>query len=339
MRREDLTRDPVRPIDPVETPDVASLLDALADCSFQGRNLGRAFQVWRHMVAEAGVIFMGMAGAMVPAGMRQVVVRLIQGGFVDCLVTTGANLFHDAYETLGTPHWKGDPDADDEALNTLEIDRFYDTYGDDGAMRAVDRLVADFAAGLSDRPYTTREFFYLWGQFLSERQEMDGILTAAFRHRVPIYVPAIADSSYGIALAVARQKERFFLFDGVRDAYETSLIASENSPSGAVYFGGGTPKNFIQQSQVIAEMLFKRRCGHAFAIQVTADAPHWGGLSGCTIEESISWGKVAPAALFVNAHADATIAMPLMASALVATESEAAARRERPQLPFEWPDG
>lgn len=328
--------DPVRPLDPLHTSDVAGLLEVMAGCSFQGRSLGRAYQVWRHMVNEAGVIFCGLAGAMVPAGMRQVVVRLIESGCIDCLVTTGANLFHDAYESLGTPHWKGDPQADDAALRALRMDRFYDTYGDDKAMEAVDRLAAAFADGLEPRPHTTREFFYRWGGYLATRTSTDGILTTAYRRRVPIYVPAVADSSYGIALAALTRNDGFFQFDVIRDAHETALIASENSPSGAVYFCGGTPKNFIQQSHVTAELLHQRPSGHRFAIQVTADAPHWGGLSGCTIEESISWGKVTADAEAVNVHADATIALPLLASALLASEGERAARRQRPVFPFEW---
>lgn len=337
MKREHLTKDPVRPLDPRETGRVDVLLEALAACSFQGRSLGRAFQIIRRMVDEARVIYVGLAGAMVPAGMRKVVVRLIEGGFVDCLVTTGANLFHDAYETLGTPHWQGDPRADDALLSELRLDRFYDTYGDDRVMVQVDRMAAEFAYGLEPRPYTTREFFYRWGGHLVEGAREDGILTAAHEKRVPIYVPAVADSSYGIALAAHRPEGRdFFCFDVVRDAFETGKLSSGNQPTGAIYFAGGTPKNFIQQSQVIAEFLSDERVGHAFAVQVTADAPHWGGLSGCTIEESISWGKVQPEGTFVNVHADATIAMPLLASALLASCSEAAAARPRPDYPFDW---
>lgn len=337
-RREDLTRNPVIPVDPGATPDVASLLEALEHCSFQGRNLGRAFGVMRRMVDEAGVIFMGMAGAMVPGGMRRTVMRLIEGGFIDCLVTTGANLFHDAYESLGTPHWQGDPQMDDTALSELRLDRFYDTYGDDLVMQKVDAMTVKWSRTLERRPYTTREFFYLWGAHLAEVGQNDGILTTAWRHKLPIYVPAVADSSYGLALAALADEEELFVFDVIRDARETGILAAQNEPSGAMYFAGGTPKNFIQQSQVIAELMFDRRDGHQFAVQVTADAPHWGGLSGCTIEESVSWGKVRPEGAMVNVHADATIAMPMLTAALIATTADAARARRRPEYPFEWPD-
>lgn len=334
--REEFTAREVVPLDPRETPDVAALLEALERCSFQGRNLGRAYRVTRRMLEEAGVIFMGMAGAMVPAGMRRVVVRLIEGGFIDVLVTTGANLFHDAYEILGTPHWQGDPGADDATLSELRLDRFYDTYGDDREMHEVDEMTVEWSRTLEDRPYTTREFFYRWGGHLADVGTSEGILTAAWRHKVPVYVPAVADSSYGLALAALEEEDSLFCFDVIRDARETGLISADNPPSGALYFAGGTPKNFIQQSQVIAELMREERLGHGFAVQVTADAPHWGGLSGCSIEESVSWGKVRPGGEMVNVHADATIAMPMLASALIATSSGVAAARPEPEFPFDW---
>lgn len=334
--RQALTAREVVPLDPRNTSEVAALLEGLERCSFQGRNLGRAYLVTRRMLEEAGVIFMGVAGAMVPAGMRTVIVRLIEGGFIDVLVTTGANLFHDAYEILGTPHWQGDPGVDDATLSELRLDRFYDTYGDDREMHAVDRMTVEWSRTLDDRPYTTREFFYRWGGHLAEVGREEGILTAAWRHKVPIYVPAVADSSYGLALAALEEEDSLFCFDVIRDARETGRISGDNPPSGALYFAGGTPKNFIQQSQVIAELMSHERVGHGFAVQVTADAPHWGGLSGCSIEESVSWGKVRAEGDMVNVHADATIAMPLLTSALIATSAEVAASRPEPRFPFEW---
>lgn len=301
-------------IEPGMTTD--ELLVRMERISFQGRQLARAVRVWEAALAEDAFVMMGIAGAMSAAGMRRLVSLLIEKRYIDCLVSTGANLFHDAYETLGTPHYMGSPDADDEQLFEQGLDRVYDTYADEREFEKIDRWIGEWAnSALEDRPYTTREFLAEFGREIDRRSggKNPGILTTAARHDVPIYCPAIADSSIGIGLASAK---RNFLFDLTEDVKETGRLVIDRETM-VLYCGGGTPKNFIQQTEVTAKHLGAQPKGHKFAVQFITDAPHWGGLSGCTFDEAVSWGKIDPRGEKITVFCDTTIALPIVASALV----------------------
>src|SRR6266446_5614759 len=174
--------------------------------SFQGRNLATARRVWQKMLEDDVTIFLGMAGALSAGGLRLIVAHLITNRYVDCLVSTGANLYHDLHETRGQQHFLGSPQADDAALAEDHIDRVYDTLASEEEFIGNDNWIADFAATLESRPYTTREFLHLLGGHLWNTSGRDGILTAAYRAKVPIFCPAIADSSIGMGLSQARQK-------------------------------------------------------------------------------------------------------------------------------------
>ncbi len=160
--------------------------------------------------------------------------------------------------------------------------------------------------------------------------QQEGILTAAFKAKVPIYCPALGDSSIGIALAQKRRTPAF-LFDIVADVRETACIASKSKATGVIYLGGGTPKNFIQQTEVTANLMGLDVQGHRYAVQVTTDSPQWGGLSGCTFEEAVSWGKVAAKAKKAVCYCDATIALPIISHAL----ADSGTRRKN-QPVFNW---
>ncbi len=327
-------RTPTVPLKIDRDKTVGGLLAKMSRISFQGRSLAQAFEVWQQMLADDAVIFMGMAGAMVPAGMRRLVAYLIKNRFIDCLVTTGANLFHDLHETLGRKHYMGSPHVNDEELQELMIDRMYDTYASEREFREADEFVGKFAASLdSSRPYTTREFLYLLGREVAGRAKEEGILTSAYRARIPIYCPAIVDSSYGIAIAANRYLEgNSFTFDLVQDVVETAQIASAHDTTGVVIFGGGTPKNFIHQTEVTASLVRANVSGHKYALQVITDPEYWGGLSGCTFEEAQSWGKIAKKASRATVHCDSTIALPILVTALSQKALKLARRRKKPKF-------
>jgi len=308
---------PVEPFDVDPRRSVRGVLEAMERISFQGRNLGAAFRVWREMLARDAYVFFGLAGAMVPAGMRKILVFLIENRYIDCLVSTGANLFHDLHESLGRRHFRVAPTVDDREMRERGLDRIYDTYAPEAEFIKTDHYVMDFATTLEPgAPIRTDRFFALLGEHADREKADDGIVTAAWRCGVPVFCPAIADSSYGIALSVLAQKGGpNVLFDLVGDVTETARLAAENR-TGVIYVGGGTPKNFIQQTEVTAALSRGDARGHEYAIQITSDAPHWGGLSGCTFEEAQSWGKIALKAKMVTLHCDATIALPLLATGL-----------------------
>lgn len=310
---------PVNPIKIKGAMTVNELISDMGNTAFQGKNLSLAVNIWEKMIKDKNVIFLGLAGAMVPAGMRNIIVYLIENRLIDCLVSTGANLFHDCHEILGYSHWQGHHQVNDLELYKEGIDRIYDVFASEKEFRETDLFIAKWAETIEQRAYTTREFLYLLGQHLSTVSKEKGILTAAAQHNVPIYCPALGDSSIGIALAVGRYKgSNHITFDIITDIIETAEIAVHASPhSGVIYIGGGTPKNFIQQTEVTASIEEDSPAlGHKYAIQITADAPHWGGLSGCTFEEAQSWGKISNEADKVTLYSDATISLPIIVNAL-----------------------
>jgi deoxyhypusine synthase len=286
------------------------------------------------MLEGEATIFLGLAGAMVPAGMRQVMVYLIENRLIDCLVSTGANLFHDLHESLGRFHWQGSACADDKELARSKIYRIYDVLASEEEFDKTEEFVTDFSCSLEqDRAYTTREYFFLLGKELSNQGKEEGILTAAAKANLPIYCPAPGDSVFGTALAAAQVKEgNHLLFDVIKDIVEMVQIDCSARTTGVIFIGGGTPKNFIQQAELCGYIFDKELKGHEYAIQITTDSPQWGGLSGCTFDEARSWRKISPDAATVTVNCDATIALPIMVSALSERSAETIKDRKKPSF-------
>src|SRR5205085_1410715 len=247
-------------------------------------------------------------------GLRMIVAHLIANRYIDCLVSTGANLYHDLHETRGQHHFVGSPHADDALLAEDRIDRVYDTFASEEEFIDNDNWIAEFAASLEPRPYTSREFLYLLGGHLWATTKRDGILTSAYRANVPIFCPAIADSSIGMGLSQARQKASGAGYiDIIGDVVESANIVIRRPRTASVVLGGGTPKNFINQATVQAEFFSDDVTGHRYALQIVTDVPHFGGASGSTLEEAQSWGKLATDSARVSVQSDATIALPFLA--------------------------
>src|SRR2546428_11199602 len=307
------------------------ILSRMERISFQGRNLATAHRVWLKMLDDDVTIFLGMAGALTAGGLRMIVAHLIAHRYVDCLVSTGANLYHDLHETRGQHHFLGSPHADDAALAEDRIDRVYDTYASEEEFISNDNWIAEFATTLEARPYTTREFLHLLGGHLWKTSGRDGILTAAYRANVPIFCPAIADSSIGMGLSQARQRKAGAGFiDIIGDIVESANLIIRRPRTASVVLGGGTPKNFINQACVQAEFYSDEVGGHRYALQIVTDVPHFGGASGSSLEEAQSWGKLATDSDKVSVQADATIALPLLATALATTAPPLLASRQKP---------
>src|SRR5579872_6779081 len=307
------------------------LLVRMEKISFQGRNLATAHRIWQKMLQDDVTIFLGMAGALSAGGLRLVVAHLVLHRYVDVLVSTGANLYHDLHETRGRHHYLGSAHADDAALAQDRIDRVYDTYASEEEFIDNDNWIAKFAASLEKRPYTSREFLYRLGGHLWEKTGQDGILTAAYRAKVPIFCPAIADSSIGMGLSQARQKKAGAGYiDIIGDIVESANVVIRRPRTASIVLGGGTPKNFINQASVQAEFYNDEVGGHRYAIQIVTDVPHFGGASGSSLEEAQSWGKLSADSHRVSVQADASIALPLLVSALAASSPQPAAHRRKP---------
>src|SRR2546428_62178 len=309
------------------------ILSRMERISFQGRNLATAHRVWLKMLDDDVTIFLGMAGALTAGGLRMIVAHLIAHRYVDCLVSTGANLYHDLHETRGQHHFLGSPHADDAALAEDRIDRVYDTYASEEEFIGNDNWIAEFAASIEPRPYTTRELLYRLGGHLWDATHRDGILTAAYRAKVPIFCPAIADSSIGMGLSQARQKKAGAGYiDIIGDIVESANVIIRRPRTASVVLGGGTPKNFINQACVQAEFYSDEVGGHRYALQIVTDVPHFGGASGSSLEEAQSWGKLSIESEKVTVQSDVTVALPLLVSALETTSKDVLAKRKRPEF-------
>jgi deoxyhypusine synthase len=309
---------PTNPVIPAS--DISSLLEGMSHTGFQGRKLGESVAVWADMIRDPEcTILLGLSGAMIPAGMQKCLISLIENHYVDVLVSTGANIFHDACEHLGILHYIGHHHVDDGHLFTQGIDRIYDVYAYEEQFRSVDRQFADFAKEIEPFSGSSREFIRRWGERMIQRKPGgESVIAGCVRNNIPIFIPALCDSSIGIGLLMARRDGIRVDIDQLADVDEIAKIVEDSKKTGVIYIGGGVPKNFIQQTQVIADVYGSEQEGHAYAIQYTTDAPHWGGLSGCTFEEAISWGKESIRTPRVQCFCDATIAIPLVTSALIA---------------------
>lgn len=303
---------------------VSELVSGLSQTGFQGRMLGESFRIWKEMIGDDEcTIILGLSGAMIPAGMQKCLIELAENRYIDAVVSTGANIFHDACEHAGIGHYIGHHNADDSLLFSKGIDRIYNVFAYESEFRMMDRELCTFIEGLSPFNGSSRELSGLLADWL-EKRHPDGksFLSTCSKNDIPVFIPAICDSSIGIALLMARRRGAEIDVDQIKDTDEIAKIVEMAKKTGVIFIGGGVPKNFIQQTQVIASIHENYSGGHSYAIQYTTDVPHWGGLSGCTLEEGVSWGKEAPEAKKVQCFCDATIAIPVIVSALIESETK-----------------
>lgn len=225
---------------------------------------------------------MGLAGAMVPTGMRKIISYLIRRRMIDVLVSTGANMYHDCFEAFGYKHYVGTHIVDDVKLRKLRVDRIYDVFANEKRFYRFDNWIEKkVATMLADgHPYSSREVLRILGQLLSkEAKEKDSIVISAHEAGVPVFAPAICDSSIGFSIMFSnRRGGRRIIIDQLKDVDESSRITEKSKWTGVIYVGGGLPKNFIQQTAVIASYQTRHDRSHSAAIQITTDSPQWGGV-------------------------------------------------------------
>jgi deoxyhypusine synthase len=314
---------------------VADLVDQ-AFLAYNGRRLQQAAHLLeRKMLAPDCVVGMSLSGALTPAGLgRSVLIPLIRAGFVDWIVSTGANLYHDAHYGLDLALHQGRPDVDDRVLREEGVVRIYDILFDYDVLLQTDAYLRKvMESDEFDRAMSTAELHWLLGKYLAAREDELGVadtcvLTTAHRCGVPCYVSSPGDSSIGMNVAELALRGRGPRIDVSRDVNETAAIVFEakrsGGTSGVFILGGGSPKNFILQTEPqIQEVLGLEERGHDYFIQVTDARPDSGGLSGATPAEAVSWGKVDPDQLpdAVVVYSDSTIAAPLL-TAYVLTRHE-----------------
>jgi len=296
MNKSDLLKHEVVHIDPVNF-NAVPMIDAMELTAFQARNLARASKIYDTMIRDREcAIILCLAGSLISAGLKKCLLTLIENNMVDAVVSTGANIVdQDFFEALGFKHYQGTQFVDDNVLRDLMIDRIYDTYIDEEELRACDHTITEIADSLEPRPYSSREFIYEMGAWLdANAKNRESIVLRCFEKKIPIFVPAFSDCSagFGLVLHQTKKPDRQVSIDSARDFLELTKIKIDAGESGLVMIGGGVPKNFAQDVVVSAELLNAEVPMHKYAIQLTVADERDGALSGSTLKEASSWGKV-----------------------------------------------
>jgi deoxyhypusine synthase len=337
--KKELLTTPIRHID-IAAYNVVPLVDAMASMAYTSRDTARAASIYERMLrdSDCGVILC-LAGSLISAGLQKLFVDLIRNNMVDAIVSTGANIVdQDFFEALGFRHYiagdeykYGNGDGD---LRELMIDRIYDTFIDEEELRICDETTEKIINSLAPRPYSSREIIREMGAYLEREGRTpaggnnDSIVFAAYEKGVPIFCPAFSDCSAGFGFVAhqhARRGKAMVSIDSAKDFYELTQLKIANPTTGLLMIGGGVPKNFAQDIVVAAEILGVDAPMHKYAIQVTVADSRDGALSGSTLKEASSWGKV-DTTYEQMVYAEATLALPLIAG--YAFHKQAAAARQ-----------
>ena len=317
------------------TESAADLIDS-AFLAYNAARLREACQLFTKKMLEPDVtVGMTLTGALTPAGLGMAaLIPLIESGFVDWIISTGANLYHDTHFGLGLAMHRGNPQESDVVLREEGVVRIYDIFFDYDVLLSTDAFFRQIIRGPDfQRAMSSAEFHWLCGRYVRERERALGIgrkslLSAAYEAGVPVYTSSPGDSSIGMNVAALALEGNRCVIDPNRDVNETAAIvlsakrgatggSADGGKSAVVILGGGSPKNFMLQTEPqIQEVLGIDEKGHDYFLQITDARPDTGGLSGATPAEAVSWGKIDPDRLpdAVVCYADSTIALPLLTS-------------------------
>ncbi len=305
--------------DPYKATTMKNLLDEMYKTGvFGGGNLGKAFEILKQAKGEGSKVFLSMAGAMVPGGMRKAITTAIREGMVDMLVTTGANITHDLIEAFGVPHLKFVKHIDDKELNERGIDRVYDAYVQEEGFPNLEDNLKDLIDLFHEEhnehgvAITSSHEFLKW--LGSKIEDSESIVRVAYENEIPIFVPVIADSVLGLQIWLRSQFKKIIM-DEMRDLTVIQDVFHESPKSMALMLGGGVPKNYMLQASLMSSKQYE------YGVAITMDRVETGGLSGATLTEAVSWGKFTWEAPKVTVYADATIVFPILVSAWVEWKS------------------
>ena len=316
-KKKDYLRETIKHID-IKQHNVVSLVDSMEHMAFSARELNRAARIYDMMLKdkECGVI-LTLAGSLFSAGLKKVVYDMIMNNMVDAIVSTGAIMIdQDFFEALGFKHYLGTPFSNDNELRDLAIDRIYDTFIDEDELRICDETCKKICDSMEPRPYSSREFIWEMGKYLDDNggpKVDDSVIYAAYKKNVPIFVPAFSDCSAGFGFIVHQTENptRHVSIDSAKDFLELTKIKLNCKETGILMIGGGVPKNFTQDIVVAADILEGNAEMHKYAIQITVADQRDGALSGSTLKEASSWGKV-ETTFEQMVYSEATIGMPLV---------------------------
>ncbi|HJK01268.1 MAG TPA: deoxyhypusine synthase [Methanocorpusculum sp.] len=273
--------------------------------AYNGGSLAHAVDVYEKMLTDPDMTkFFGLSGAMVPAGMGGIVSTLIEKGYIDILTSTGANLTHDLIEAIGCHHYHGQAECNDLELRQDEINRIYDVFLPNEAYERLEEFIQDVFNELPEQPITISKLLQTIG-----RRVETGILATAAKYDIPVYCPAFQDSVLGLQYWMYSQFHKKTILDAIGDMHDLLNRVFSVKKAGAVLVGGRVPKIFTLQTMLMTEQAF------TYVIQLTGDRPDLGGLSGATLNEAKSWGKINDYGTGVTVYGDATITLPILTTA------------------------
>jgi deoxyhypusine synthase len=321
--RETFHHDPIGHAEARAGMTVGELADSYGEAGIGASDIHEAVDIYSEMLDDDVTTFFGLAGAMVPTGMRAIVSELIRDGHIDVLVTTGANCTHDSIEAIGGKHHHGEVTPEgrterehDETLRDEGVDRIYNVYLPQEHFALFENHLRDevFSTLEDEGAVSIQRMTEELGRANSEVNEREdvpedaGVLAAAYENDVPVYCPAFQDSVLGLQAWMYSQTSEFTV-DALADMTQITDIAYEADSAGAMVVGGGVPKNYVLQTMLVSPDAYD------YAVQLTMDPPQTGGLSGATLDEARSWGKLEKAARNASVYADATITLPLLVAA------------------------
>lgn len=317
MNRRDLLNAPVKPMELKPDMTINELIQQFDNAgSFGAGRLATACNILENMIRdEKCTVFLALAGAVVPAGLRHIIADLIRERLIDALVSTGANMIHDLIEAQGGHHYKGHWVVDDFFLYKYHINRIYDIFVPEEDFVKADKILIEMFDEIANETQgqvlSTNELMRLIGSRLNDPRS---IVRSAYKANVPIFLPAMRDSEFAyihIVHTKRNKKRKGLLVDSFREASEMVALAQKSERLGMIVIGGGVPRNAVQHAALMADK------GLDYAVIITTDRPEYGGLSGSTPEETISWGKLKKEAGKVMVIGDAMIIFPLAVAAIL----------------------
>lgn len=316
--KKDFLKETIKHID-IKKHNVVQLVDEMQYMAFSARDLNRAARIYDMMLNDKSCgIILTLAGSIFSAGLKKVVFDLVNNNMVDAIVSTGALMIdQDFFEALGFKHYIGTPKSDDNLLRELHIDRIYDTFIDEDELRVCDETCAKIFDSLEAKPYSSRELLKEFGRYLENKggpKVDDCIIYASYKKNVPIFVPAFSDCSAGFGFVIhqTNHPDKHVSIDSAKDFLELTQIKLRAKETGIFMVGGGVPKNFTQDIVVAADILVEDASMHKYAVQITVADERDGALSGSTLKEASSWGKVSTT-YEQMVYGEATVVLPLIA--------------------------
>lgn len=332
---------PTRPVPIDRDRSVAGLLEKMEGAGFGAKQLAEAHRIWLDMLDDNSTIYLCGSGNLITSGMRRLISYVIKNRFVDVIVMSGTVLYNDIHEILGRNHYQAHPSMNDEDLETSDVWRIGDVLGNREEYQEADEWIGSVINQLElSRSYSIREFLHIMGRELSEIAHEDGILTSAFKSRVPVFCPDLLGSELSIGIARAKfEKKIQIAFDSTQDSMEMMQIAHRTRHSGVIALGSMNSEHMLRVAETAAYITRTNPRGHKYVIQIATDieplstrTPSYGG------NRSSLFGKLVRGATTAYVPCDPSIALPMIITALSQTAAKFMKGRKRPTFSFSGRD-